>query len=102
MREPEVQEPGVQDEDAGGTASLTATGRVRAERDVGSSGTNKRFQGWKGFMRNRTIMWSAFFLATMILPAAAAPAWPEAHSGAYLGVQMKVVTPERASVLKLK
>jgi membrane-associated protease RseP (regulator of RpoE activity) len=53
-------------------------------------------------MRNRTILWSAFFLATMILPAAAAPAWPEAHSGAYLGVQMKVVTPERASVLKLK
>ena len=41
-------------------------------------------------------------MATMILPAAAAPAWPEAHSGAYLGVQMKVVTPERASVLKLK
>ena len=41
----------------------------------------------------------------MILPAMADPAsgqpWPEAHSGAYLGVQITAVTPQRASVLKL-
>jgi len=42
----------------------------------------------------------------MILPAMANPAsgqpWPEAHSGAYLGVQITSVTPQRASVLKLQ
>jgi len=41
----------------------------------------------------------------MILPAMADPAsgqpWPEAHSGAYLGVQITAVTPQRASALKL-
>ncbi len=41
----------------------------------------------------------------MILPAVADPAsgqpWPEAHSGAYLGVQITAVTPQRASALKL-
>lgn len=42
----------------------------------------------------------------MILPALADPAsgqpWPEAHSGAYLGVQITAVTPQRASALKLQ
>jgi len=40
----------------------------------------------------------------MILPAMADPGqpWPEAHSGAYLGVQISSVTPQRASVLKLQ
>ena len=41
----------------------------------------------------------------MMLPAMADPAsgqpWPEAHSGAYLGVQMTAVTPQRASALRL-
>ena len=38
----------------------------------------------------------------MILPAMADPQpWPEAHSGAYLGVQIASVTPQRASTLKL-
>lgn len=41
----------------------------------------------------------------MILPAMADPAvgqpWPEAHSGAYLGVQMTSLTPQRASALRL-
>jgi len=42
----------------------------------------------------------------MILPAMAGPLpgqpWPEAHSGAYLGVQITAVTPQRASELKLQ
>jgi len=42
----------------------------------------------------------------MILPPIAVPAsgepWPEAHSGAYLGVQITAVTPQRASALKLQ
>jgi hypothetical protein len=34
-------------------------------------------------------------------PGAPQP-WPEAHSGAYLGVQITAVTPQRASALKLQ
>jgi serine protease Do len=54
--------------------------------------------------RNR-VSFVAWFLAAMILPAMADPAaqpWPEAHSGAYLGVQITAVTPQRASALKLQ
>ncbi|MGA7460146.1 MAG: hypothetical protein WBW69_07960, partial [Candidatus Korobacteraceae bacterium] len=53
--------------------------------------------------RNRVSL-VALFVAAMILPAMADPAgqpWPEAHSGAYLGVQITAVTPQRASALKL-
>lgn len=58
-------------------------------------------------MRTRnTVSFVAWFVAAMILPAMAAePAaqpWPEAHSGAYLGVQIAAVTPQRASALKLQ
>ncbi len=44
------------------------------------------------------------FAAATLLPAAAAASgqpWPEAHSGAYLGVQITAVTPQRAAALKL-
>jgi len=55
--------------------------------------------------RNR-LSFVACFVAAMLLPAMADPAsgqpWPEAHSGAYLGVQITSVTPQRASVLKLQ
>jgi len=49
-------------------------------------------------MRNRNILFGAIFIAVTILPAAAVPAspqasWPEAHAGAYLGVQITGVTP---------
>ncbi len=41
--------------------------------------------------------------AAMVLPAMAAPQpWPEAHSGAYLGVQIAAITPQEASTLKLQ
>jgi len=58
-------------------------------------------------MRTRnTVSFVAWFVAAMILPAMAEPAspqpWPEAHSGAYLGVQITAVTPQRASALKLQ
>ena len=58
-------------------------------------------------MRSRNILFGAIFIAVTILPAAAVPAspqasWPEAHAGAYLGVQITGVTPERASALRLK
>lgn len=57
-------------------------------------------------MRTRnTVSLVAWFVAAMILPAMAEPAaqpWPEAHSGAYLGVQITAVTPQRASALKLQ
>jgi S1-C subfamily serine protease len=49
--------------------------------------------------RNR-VSFVALFVAALILPVMAQP-WPEAHSGAYLGVQITAVTSERASVLKL-
>ncbi|MGA2687286.1 MAG: PDZ domain-containing protein [Candidatus Korobacteraceae bacterium] len=54
--------------------------------------------------RNR-VSFVAWFIAAMILPTMAEPAaqpWPEAHSGAYLGVQITAVTPQRASALKLQ
>jgi hypothetical protein len=58
-------------------------------------------------MRTRnTVSLVALFLAATILPAMAEPGppqpWPEAHSGAYLGVQISAVTPQRASALKLQ
>jgi serine protease Do len=46
----------------------------------------------------------AVFSAVLMLSAMAAASgapWPEAHSGAYLGVQVTAVTTERASALKL-
>ena len=53
-------------------------------------------------MRSRKISSLVIVLAVMILPAMADPQpWPEAHSGAYLGVQIASVTPQRASALKL-
>lgn len=57
-------------------------------------------------MRIRSrVSFVALFVAAIILPAMADPAsgqpWPEAHSGAYLGVQISAVTPQRASALKL-
>ena len=53
-------------------------------------------------MRTRNISSLVALLAVMILPAMAEPQpWPEAHSGAYLGVQIASVTPQRASALKL-
>lgn len=48
----------------------------------------------------------ALFVAAMMVRAMAEPAsgqpWPEAHSGAYLGVQITAVTPQRASALRLQ
>ncbi len=46
-------------------------------------------------------------LVAVALPAMAGPVtgqagWPEPHTGAYLGVQISTVTPERAAALKLK
>lgn len=56
-------------------------------------------------MRNRsTNSFLAVFSAVLVLSAIAAASgapWPEAHSGAYLGVQVTAVTNERASALKL-
>jgi len=42
----------------------------------------------------------AVIAAALVLPAMAEP-WPEAHSGAYLGVQIAAVTAQQASTLKL-
>lgn len=57
-------------------------------------------------MRTRnTVSLVAWFVVAIMLPAMAEPAaqpWPEAHSGAYLGVQITAVTPQRASALKLQ
>lgn len=58
-------------------------------------------------MRNRNSKsFLAVFAAVMMLTAMAAatgaPPWPEAHSGAYLGVQVTAVTTERAAALKLQ
>jgi serine protease Do len=52
-------------------------------------------------MRTRNAVLSSIVFLAVVLPAVALP-WPEAHSGAYLGVQMKALTPEGASALKLK
>ena len=56
-------------------------------------------------MRNRNTnsliaLLSAVLLLSAVAQAAGQP-WPEAHSGAYLGVQVKEVTSENASALKL-
>src|SRR5689334_14433458 len=57
-------------------------------------------------MRNRNAKsFLAVFAAVTMLSAVAAAAgspWPEAHSGAYLGVQVTALTQERASALKLQ
>ncbi len=58
-------------------------------------------------MRNRSsVSFVALCTTVMILSAMAAAAsgapWPEAHSGAYLGVQVTAVTTQRASALKLQ
>jgi serine protease Do len=58
-------------------------------------------------MRHRkTVSLIAFITVAMTLSALADPApplpWPEAHSGAYLGVGMTAVTPQQASALKLQ
>lgn len=56
-------------------------------------------------MRNRNTNSLIALLSAVILLGAVAQAagqpWPEAHSGAYLGVQVKEVTSENASALKL-
>ena len=44
---------------------------------------------------------AAVTMLTAVAAASGAP-WPEAHSGAYLGVQVTAVTQERASTLKLQ
>ena len=45
---------------------------------------------------------AAVIVLALALPAMATPQpWPEAHSGAYLGVQIAAVTPQQASALKL-
>ncbi len=56
-------------------------------------------------MRNRNTnsliaLLSAIVLLSVVAHASGQP-WPEAHSGAYLGVQVKEVTSENASALKL-
>jgi len=57
-------------------------------------------------MRNRNsksflAVFAAVTMLTAVAAAAGAP-WPEAHSGAYLGVQVTAITQERASALKLQ
>ncbi len=56
-------------------------------------------------MRKRnTVSLIAIFTVITIVSAVAEPVpagWPEAHSGAYLGVGMTAVTPQQASALKL-
>jgi len=51
-------------------------------------------------MRNTNSLF-ALFVAILVSSTAVALPWPEAHSGAYLGVQITAVTPQRASALKL-
>lgn len=56
-------------------------------------------------MPTRKTVFVALLAAAMVIAAMAKPAaqpWPEAHSGAYLGVQITAVTPQRASALKLQ
>jgi len=57
-------------------------------------------------MRNCNTKSIVALLSAVLLMAAVAEAsgqpWPEAHSGAYLGVQVKEVTSETASALKLQ
>jgi hypothetical protein len=57
-------------------------------------------------MRNRktnslVALLSAVVMLSVLAHASGQP-WPEAHSGAYLGVQVKEVTSENASALKLQ
>ncbi len=58
-------------------------------------------------MRNRNsksflAVFAAVTMLTAMAAATGAPPWPEAHSGAYLGVQVTAVTTERATALKLQ
>jgi serine protease Do len=55
-------------------------------------------------MRKRnSIFFGALLAIAMALPAMGEPVpWPEAHSGAYLGVQIAEVTPQEASAWKLQ
>ncbi len=58
-------------------------------------------------MRNRNsksflAVFAAVTMLTAMAAASGAPPWPEAHSGAYLGVQVTAVTTERAAALKLQ
>ena len=53
-------------------------------------------------LRNRVSLVAAIAVV-MIFPAmAAAQPWPEARSGAYLGIQIAAVTPQQVSALKLQ
>jgi hypothetical protein len=47
-------------------------------------------------------VFAAVTMLTAMAAATGAPPWPEAHSGAYLGVQVTAVTSERATALKLQ
>ncbi|HLI64037.1 MAG TPA: PDZ domain-containing protein [Terriglobales bacterium] len=53
--------------------------------------------------RSRVLFLALFAVTTVLSALAAVPPepWPEARSGAYLGVQITAVTPQRASALKL-
>ncbi len=54
--------------------------------------------------RNTNSVLAVFAAVTMLsaMAAASGQPWPEAHSGAYLGVQVTAVTSERAAALKLQ
>ncbi len=53
--------------------------------------------------KQNSIFFGALLAVAMALPAVGEPVpWPEAHSGAYLGVQIADVTPQTASALKLQ
>jgi len=52
--------------------------------------------------KRKTVSLVAVITAAMVVRAlAAAQPWPEAHSGAYLGVQISTVSPQQVSTLKL-
>ncbi len=52
--------------------------------------------------KRNTVSLVAVIAMAMVLPAIAVPQpWPEAHSGAYLGVGIAAVNPQQASSLKL-
>jgi hypothetical protein len=53
-------------------------------------------------MRNRNTKSILAVCAAVTMLSTMAIAWPEAHSGAYLGVQVTAVTTERATALKLQ
>jgi serine protease Do len=51
---------------------------------------------------NSLVAWLSAVVMLSVLAHASGQPWPEAHSGAYLGVQVKEVTSETASALKLQ